>query len=126
MNEKQKGIVNLIVCFFLGVIVTLSISIPIFISSSRRTDIKLGELSARLQESNRRCAVLASTVESCREPVERLKDFATRSDGTLSGIIENLKQIRSEVQILEERFYSIDNSSGNNNSVNNQFDCTVE
>ena len=126
MNEKQKGILNLVLCFFLGAAVALSITIPIYISSSRRADIKLGELSARLQESNRRCAVLESTLESCREPVERLKDFTTKGDGTLSGIIVSLRQIRDEVQVLEERFYSLDDNSGNDNSINNQSDCTVE
>jgi len=126
MNEKQKGILNLVLCFFLGAAVALSITIPIYISSSRRADIKLGELSARLQESNRRCTVLESTLESCREPVERLKDFTTKGDGTLSGIIVSLRQIRDEVQVLEERFYSLDDNSGNDNSINNQSDCTVE
>ena len=126
MNEKQKNILNLVLCFFLGVAVTLAVAIPISVSGSRRTDIKLGELSARLQESDRRYTTLKSTIESCREPVERIADFSKTGDGTLTGVIQNFKQIRDNVQILEERFYSIDNSSGNNNSINNQSDCTVE
>ena len=126
MNEKQKSILNLVLCFLLGAAVALAVTIPIHISSSRRADIKLGELSARLQESNRRCYVLESTIDSFREPVERIKDFTARGDGTLTGIIENLKRIRDEVQVLEERFYSLDDSSGNNNSIDNQSDCAVD
>lgn len=126
MNEKQKSILNLVLCFLLGAAVALAITIPIHISSSRRADIKLGELSARLQESNRRCDVLEYTIDSCREPVERIKDFTARGDGTLTGIIENLKRIRDEVQVLEDRIYSLDDSSGNNNSIDNQSDCAVD
>ena len=120
MNEIKKDILNYVMCFLLGVTVTLEIGTPIIVSSSRRTDIKFGELSARLQESNRRCAALEYTIESCREPVERIADFTTRGDGTLTGIIENLKQIRSEVQILEERFYNFDNNRNSNNSVDDR------
>ena len=123
MNDNQKSILILVLSFFLGAAVTLAVTIPIYITSSRRTDIKLGELSARLQESDRRCSELESTIESCREPVERIANFATRGDGTLTGIIENLKRIRSEVQVLEERFYSIDNNSVNYDSLN---DSAVE
>jgi len=123
MNDNQKSILILILSFFLGAAVALAVTIPIYITNSRRTDIKLGELSARLQESDRRCSELESTIESCREPVERIADFTTRGDGTLTGIIENLKRIRSEVQVLEERFYSIDNNSVNYDSLN---DSAVE
>ena len=126
MNENQKNILNLVLCFLLGAAVALAVTIPIYISGSRRADIKLGELSARLQESNRRCDLLESTLDSCREPVERLKDFATKGDGTLSGVISSLRQIRDEVQVLENRIYSLDDSSGNNNSIDNQSDCTVD
>ena len=123
MNETQKTALNFVLSFLLGVALTLAVTIPIYISSSRRADIKLGELSSRLLESNRRCTELESTIESCREPVERLKDFTTKGDGTLSGIIDSLKQIRSEVQVMEERLYMYDNSSGYNNSHN---DSAVE
>lgn len=123
MNETQKTALNFVLSFLLGVAITLAVTIPIYISSSRRADIKLGELSSRLLESNRRCTELESTIESCREPVERLKDFTTKGDGTLSGIIDSLKQIRSEVQVMEERLYMYDNSSDYNNSHN---DSAVE
>lgn len=126
MNDNQKSILNLVLCFLLGAAVALAVTIPICVSSSRRADIKLGELSARLQESDRRYTALKSAIDSCREPVERIKDFSAKGDGTLTGIIENLKRIRDEVQLLEERFYNIDDSSVNNNSLNDQSDCAVE
>jgi septal ring factor EnvC (AmiA/AmiB activator) len=126
VNELQKTILNFVLCFFLGVTITLSITIPIFITSSRRADNKLGELSARLQESDRRCSELESTIMSCREPIERITDFTRRGNETLSGIIENLKRIRDEVQILENCLYSIDSSSGNNNWNDSVSDIPVE
>lgn len=115
MNENQKTILNLILCFFLGVAITLAITIPIYISRARRANIESAELSVRLSEANRRLAEADSRIGECRESFERIAESATASNGTLTGIIESLKRIRDEVQVMEERFYSIDNNSDNNN-----------
>lgn len=119
MNENQKSILNLVLCFFLGVSVSLAISIPIYVTGTRRANIKAGELSVRLSEAERRLSEAATTIADCRRATERITTTIEKGDGTLTGIIESLRQIRNEVQNMEERLYSFDNSSGNYDGNNN-------
>ena len=114
MNEDKKSILNLVLSFLLGVSITLAVTIPIYISSSRRANIKAGELSVRLSETERRLSEAAITIADCRKSTERITDTIQKGDGTLTGIINSLRQIRDEVQILEKRLYNYDHSSGDN------------
>ena len=118
MNENQKTIISLILSFLLGVAITLAITIPIHISSTRQNNIRAGELSVRLSETSRGLAEAESTIASLRESSLRISEAANRSNETLTGVIESLRQIRDEVQIMEERLYSLDNNSGNHDSDN--------
>ena len=118
MNDKQKTLVNYIVCFFIGVLITLSISIPIHISSVRRANQKSGELSVRLSEADKRLTEATATITDLRESSERISKAAERGNVNLSGIIDCLREIRKEVQIMEERLYYYDNNISNNNGNN--------
>lgn len=111
LNENQKTILSYVLCFFLGVSITLAISVPIYISSTRRSNIKSGELSVRLSETERRLVEATTTISKCGESFERISASIDSGNGTLTGIIQSLKQIRDEVQIMEERIYSFDNNS---------------
>lgn len=116
MNEKQKTILSYILCFLLGVAITLAVAIPVSISSTRRANIKSGELSVRLSETERRLTAATVSIADCRKSTERIIESISASDGTLTGIIQSLREIRDEVQNMEERLYSYDNNCGINDS----------
>lgn len=118
MNDRQKIMVNYIVCFCLGVLITLSISIPIYITSSRRNNQKSGELSVRLSEADRRLTEATATIADLRESSKRITEAAERGNDDLTGIIQCLRQIRDEVQVMEKRLSDFDNNCGNNDGYN--------
>lgn len=133
VNDSQKIIINYIVCFLFGVIITLSISIPIYITSVRRANNKSIELSNQLYEANRRLidatdetAACRESVAECRESIARIAEVARTGNGTLTDIINSLKRIRDEAEGMEERFYSLDNNSSNNNRNDSVADIPVE
>lgn len=133
LNENQKTILNLVLCFVLGAAVTLAVTIPIHITVVRRANSKSVELSNRLFESERRLADATTEVTACRESitecrksVERISEATRAGNGTLTDIINSLKRIRDEVQIMEKRISDLDNSSDNNNRNYSGADIPVE
>lgn len=126
MNEDKKELLNLILAFALGIAVTLAIAIPIHISITRRTNNNVRELTDKLATSNQRLAEATLTITDCRIGIERLSRDTEASGTTLSGVINSLKQIRNDVQLLEKRLYCYDYNCGNNNWNNDIFNPPVE
>ena len=126
VNDNKKDFITLVMCFFLGVSVTLAITIPIYITVFRRANNKSIELSNKLSEVNRRLSDATTTITDCRESAERITEAARTGNDTLTGIIDSLKRIRDEVQVLEERLSDFDNSSSNNHRNDSVADIPVD
>ena len=91
----------------------------------RRADIKIDSLERELSDARNRVENCTRELEDCRGTVDqcynsvgRIADDLADDRAELSGIIENLKQIRTEVESMENALsffyikygYNVDNS----------------
>ena len=114
MNNEKRDVLTIIIAMLFGAAFACAILFPIHFTITRRADSAARELTDRLAESDRRLKRASDTITDCRTGIERIAKESETGGTTLSGVINSLKIIRDEVQVLEERFYSLDNDSGNN------------
>lgn len=106
MNEKQKKNI-IIICFLVLVACFFIQSIAYNYSLGRaNTTIdnlteQLGDAQRRLVESRTEIRVCRDTIDDCRCSVRQIADGIERQSTDLKGIIENLKQVRTEVEKME-------------------------
>ena len=106
MNEKECRIIVIItILFFLAVVFIQSIA---YNQSARRTDTQIDGLTqqlddarARVENCTRELNDCRGTFEKCYNSVGRIADSLNGQSEELSGIIENLKTVREEVENME-------------------------
>lgn len=113
MNEKREKIVIgiCIVCFSL-IVIALSIANNI---TTRRADTQIDTLTKQLGDAQSRLVSCESeiragrnTIRECSNSIGRIASGLDEQSGELQTIIENLKQVRAEVETMEnalDRFY---------------------
>ena len=124
MNEKHKKIIigiafaALFLCIFVQ-----SIADNITI---RRADITIDTLERELRDTQNRLADCKTEVREsraaitdCRQSVERIADSLDRQSGELTDIIENLKQVRAEIEVMENTINLFYDKHGNSDNDNN-------
>lgn len=113
MNEKSKKIViSLAIVFFVMLIVIQSVADNIII---RRADTQINALTEQLGDAQSRLVSCQSeiragrnTIRECSNSIGRITDGLEEQSTELSSIIANLKQVRAEVEIMEnalDKFY---------------------
>lgn len=106
MNEKYKKIIIGIAFATLSLCILIqSVADNITI---RRADTTIDTLERELRDTQNRLADCKAEVRDgraaitdCRESVERIADSLDRQSGELTDIIENLKQVRAEIEVME-------------------------
>lgn len=106
MNEKQKK--NIIIICFLVLVACFFIQSIAYNHSLGRANTtidnlteQLGDAQCRLVESRTEIRVCRDTIDDCRCSVRQIADGIERQSTDLKGIIENLKQVRAEVENME-------------------------
>ena len=106
MNEKQKK--NIIIICFLVLVACFFIQSIAYNQSLGRANTtidnlteQLGDAQCRLVESRTEIRVCRDTIDDCRCSVRQIADGIERQSTDLKGIIENLKQVRAEVENME-------------------------
>ena len=113
MNEKSKKIIiSLAIVFFVMLIVIQSITDNIII---RRANTQIDTLTEQLGDAQSRLVSCESeiragrnTIRECSNSVGRIANGLEEQSTELSGIIQNLKQVRAEVENMEnalDKFY---------------------
>lgn len=106
MNEKNYKIIVIgtILCF----VVLLFLQSVVDGAAFRRADTKIDTLERELSVARERVADCTRELEDCRGTVDqcynsvgRIADNLADDRAELSGIIENLKQVRKEVEDME-------------------------
>lgn len=124
MNEKHKKIIIGIAfaALFLCILVQ-SIADNITI---RRADTTIDTLERELRDTQNRLADCKTEVREsraaitdCRQSVERIADSLDRQSGELADIIENLKQVRAEIEVMENTINIFYDKHGNSDNDNN-------
>ena len=114
MNEKQKKIsIGIVFILLVGVIFTQSIVDNIAL---RRANTALDTLGADLADAQQRLVASRTeiregraTIIECRDSIRRVNDGLERQSTELKDIIENLRQVRAEVENMEnalDKFYN--------------------
>lgn len=127
MNEKQFKKIGIIGCFvvlvFLLVIQSITDNITI-----RRANTAVDTLTRELTDAQERLTDCRAevragrtTINDCRNAIRRVNNGLEYDTARVSDIIDNLKQVRNEIEIMENalnKFYD------NYGSVGDDFDNT--
>ena len=113
MNEKYKKIaVNICIVVFALLVIIQSVANNITV---RRADTQINALTEQLGDAQSRLVSCQSeiragrnTIRECSNSIGRITDGLEEQSTELSSIIQNLKQVRAEVEIMEnalDKFY---------------------
>lgn len=125
MNDKtKKNVIGIVFMALVFCIFAQSIADNIAI---RRADTTIDSLERELRDAQSRLADCRAeiresrtTITDCRQSVERIADNLDRQSGELADIIENLKQVRNEIEVMEKTINNFYDKHGNiNNDYNN-------
>lgn len=113
MNEKYKKIaVNICIVVFALLVIIQSVANNI---TTRRADTQIDTLTKQLGDAQSRLVSCQSeiragrnTIRECSNSVGRIASGLDEQSGELQTIIQNLKQVRAEVETMEnalDKFY---------------------
>ena len=128
MIDKQKY--NIIIMCFVVIVAFFFIQSIAYNYSLGRANTtidnlteQLGDAQSRLAESRTEIRVCRDTIDDCRCSVRQIADGIERQSTDLTGIIENLKQVRAEVEKMEN---ALDMFYDNYGSIDNNDDFFME
>lgn len=125
MNEKTKKIVIGITFVFLVLcILVQSIADNILIRRANTTidnlTTELGDVRNALTGCRAEVTDSRRTITECHDGIGKVREGLSQQSGTIPDIIQNLKQVRAEIEIMENslnKFY--DKYGCNDNSFDN-------
>ena len=129
MDEKQFKKGGIVLCFFLCLAIICVQSI-VYNRDVRRADTTIDNLErelvdarSRIENSTRELEDSRRTLEQCYNSVDRITGTIREQSTELSGIIENLRAVRTEVENMENalcffyvKYGYLDNYIDNNGS----------
>ena len=106
MNDKQKK--NVIIICFMALVLCLIVQSFVYSWYFRRADRTIDSLERQLLDvrteldgTRRTVSDCAGTIRDCRKSVTTIADGIGNDNAELKGIIANLKQIRTEIENME-------------------------
>ena len=127
MNEKQFKKIGIIGCFLVLVFLLIFQSITDNITI-RRANSAIDNLTRELTDAQRRLTDCRAevragreTINDCRNAIRRVNNGLECDTARVSDIIDNLKQVRNEIEVMEN---SLNQFYDNYGSVGNDFDNT--
>ena len=113
MNEKYKKIIVSIVFTLLVVCILIQSIADNYVIRRANNAVdnlerELGDAQTRLAEYRGEIRECRTTVDGCRESVTRIAERLDGQSGELKDIISNLKQVRTEIENMENalnKFY---------------------